>query len=152
VPTQWRSLIAAMTAREPANRPTASEAAAALADLALSADPQRAASLTAPMLDAAPTLETRVFEQPEPGTLDAVTVRDPGSSVRESVAFVRLRNVPTTWVILAVAGFVLLVVIAWAIASAGGGQGTAPSAPGYPAVPGQLGVHLKQLQHEVAPN
>lgn len=152
-PPHWRSLIAAMTAREPADRPTASEAAAALADPALGGDSQEAtASPTAPLFDAEPKQETLVFERPEPDTFEAVTMRVPGSSFRESAAFEWLRNVPRSWMVMAVAALVLLVVVAWAIASGGGRPATAPPAPSYPGVPGQLGVHLKQLQHEVAAN
>ncbi|GAC1382464.1 MAG: hypothetical protein NVSMB48_13000 [Marmoricola sp.] len=153
VPPLWRGVIAALTAREPADRPTATEAAAALADPTLSGDPpDTTATLTAPLLDAGQPQETRVLPPPEPGIDDDVTVRVPGSPLRESAAFVWLRSVPTPWIVLAAAGFILLVVVAWMLASTGGPRATAPAAPTYPTVPGQLGVHLKQLQGEVAPN
>ena len=148
MPASWRSVIAAMTAREPADRPTAAEAAEALAEPALSVDPQTTALFTAPPLDTGLWGETRVFEDPD--LSDTVTLRAAGPSFRDSAAFEWLRAVPTRWMLLAGAGAVLVVVVVWAIAGSGGPTAR-PRTPAYPVVPGQLGTHLKQLEHEVAP-
>lgn len=132
VPASWRKVIAAMTAREPADRPTASEAAEALTDPFLGVDQQSTALLTAPLVDAAEVPETRVLDQPE-------------SSVVEW-----LRRLPRRWIMVA-AALALLVVSVGVIVGTGSDQVAAPPSPTYPVIPGQLGVHLKQLEHEVAP-
>lgn len=125
VPTSWRRLLAAMTAREPADRPTAAQVADALADPALGTDPEATALLTAPLLAAEP-------------------------SARGVTIPAWVRRVPTRWLLLAAAGVVVLVWAIWAMSGTGHST-SAPPAPTYPAVPGQLGTHLKQLEHDVAP-
>ena len=135
VPPSWRPVIAAMTAREPADRPTASEAAEALADPALSVDAQTTALLTVPLLDVAE--ETRVFEQPQP--------------VEDDTVAPRAARLPTPLILWAAAGLVILLLVGWAIVGSQGHSTTAPP-PSYPVVPGQLGVHLRQLERDVAPN
>lgn len=126
VPPRWRALLAAMTAREPSDRPTAAEAAQALADPELAEDqPMITALHTAPLPQ-----QTRVLEQPQ---TDAAAGR-------------RLPR----WALLSAAGLVVLIAAIWALAGTGG-QAATPPAPAYPVLHGQLGKDLSQLEHEVAP-
>lgn len=128
VPPRWRDLLAAMTAREPSDRPTAAEAAQALADPELAEDqPTTTALLTAPLPQ-----QTRVLEQPQTDVMAAAGRRLP------------------RWALLSAAGLVVLIAVIWALAGTGG-QAATPPAPTYPVLHGQLGKDLSQLEHEVAP-
>lgn len=134
----WKVLLAAMTARQPADRPTAAEAATALQRLALQDDTHAASVTTA---DLAPT-ERNVSSSrttvpppltPHPPTAAARQPRKPGKRARAalaaSIAAVLLTGVPA--------------------ATLGGDRTVQSASPAGPAVPAQnnpVDFHLDQLE------
>lgn len=176
----WSRLLAAMTAREPADRPGAAEAAGLLGALAgappapqtltaqLPLPPTRpapeVAGLAPEALDPTRLMPTEPFADAPAGSGGTTTVLP----VRAANAAARAPGRPARRIMLAgaaVAALLLVVVLALSLSRPGGtapaastsapttGPTTAPSpAPvSYPAVGGTLGEHLSQLQRSVAP-
>ncbi|MDF2048512.1 serine/threonine-protein kinase [Arthrobacter sp. Cr_A7] len=140
----WKALLTAMTARQPADRPTAAEAANTLQRLALQVD-THAASVTA--ADIEPT-ERNVRSTttpvppplpPHPPTVAARQLRKPGKRARAALA-----------------ASIAAVLLAGGTAATLGGEGTVQSAsPAGPAVPVQnnpVDFHLDQLETALKPS
>jgi len=173
----WVTLLRTMTAREPADRPTALEVAVAATQLDTAASPDP--GVTAPTIAftdaAAPdtvavtppatgapsvdeedgTAATRVlpaadrsfFATPAAGRPDATPTR---SEVRAQAR--ADRDGERRWVRPLIAIGLLLVVLgvaAWIVIGALSAPTTAPEPAPLPAVPGELGVHLEQLDEAV---
>ena len=148
----WSEVLAAMTAREAADRPTAAEAAGLLRALATGNDataatptlllPAATPTLLMPMptTDAAPTEILSADGAPPPvaPAPAARPVKPPRPARRR--------------VFLLVAGgltVIALAVAALALINPAGAPDVVP--PSYPAVDGTLGTHLQELQESVNP-
>ncbi|MET0975314.1 MAG: serine/threonine-protein kinase, partial [Leifsonia sp.] len=155
--------IAAMTARTAASRPNAHEVALALRGIApvhgfrksADAESDATAAMTAPA-DVAQeptkvlpvqTEVTAVLEKgPPPLPTHSPTTAAPARRTRASAAPKKRTRT------LVIAGALAAVVIAVAIGiGVMNGQGEATPAVDYPAVPGTIGEHLKDLQDSVTP-
>jgi serine/threonine protein kinase len=150
--SQWSELLTAMTRRAPSDRIGAAEAAAVLSELAT----PRAEDTDA-LVDAygeSPTLRLDPITAPT-ARMESVAPAPPArpAVARPAPAKVQApksRTPARRWIVVAVAAVValLLVATAWVV--------TRPPAdptptPSYPAVEGDLGVHLEQLQRSVEP-
>ncbi len=176
--SDWVALLRAMTAREPGDRPTALEVAMAASTLDTSADasdsataptiafsqatepateamaaPAATDAATGVLADASgPTAATRVlptadrafFPVPEAAERDGTAGR--ATAERSDVDGWRRWKRPAIAISLLVA--VLAVVAGVLFSSLGNPTEAAPSEP-LPAVPGELGVHLQQLDEAV---
>lgn len=136
----WQTLLAAMTARDPAERPTAAAAAEALRRLG----PPDAAG-PAPAPDAvADDPGTRVLPA---GWMASTPV--PSSRTRRVAS--ALAEPDRLFIVVGVALF-LLVAVAGMLGTSAARPASHPApVPTYPTVPGQLGTHLKQLERDVSP-
>jgi serine/threonine protein kinase len=129
-PEPLRGLLVAMTARDPAVRPTAAAVAAQLAAAASAADQEQGTTVLPAVAQPAPARESVA------GT--AVLPARPARSRRAAVLAV------------VVAAVVMAAVIAAVITAVAAGSGPLPSGPPhYPSVPGRLGTHLVQLERAV---
>ncbi len=165
----WHSLLTRMTSRDPATRPTALEASAALRDLVTVPEPTRAmTSMTTPTArpgtrggpgDATQLIlgmpaATAVLPLPVVHTPDGTPANSPADAPTDSPARrIRaqyLRSGRRPLVALLTAAFIIGLAIALVVGPPGGGSAPDP-APSYPAVPGVLGKHLESLQGSVAP-
>jgi serine/threonine protein kinase len=141
----WRSLLATMTAREPAARPTALEVAIAARDIASVEDVPLAATA---QLDYAPT---RVMTAPVADETERI-----GAPTIAAAPRPRPRR---RWPLVAALALVLIVGTGVAVSSLGRGDAPAPAAEPtlptgestLPAVDGDLGVHLDELYEAVTP-
>ncbi|MGN6722445.1 MAG: serine/threonine-protein kinase [Marmoricola sp.] len=129
LPAEWRDLIFAMTMRDPEQRPSAAEVAQRLGEVSLSSGAVTTAELTEPLFippHSRPTgsSETRVLD----------------------VTPARVR-----WVPIAVAAVLVVALALVLLAVLPGDQKAAATKLRYPAVPGRLGTHLAQLEHDVSP-
>ncbi|MEN0128750.1 MAG: serine/threonine-protein kinase [Brevundimonas sp.] len=123
LPPDLARLLAAMTANDPDERPTAAEVADRLARLALGPDA---------------TQVTEVIAVP------------PTQVVPNAAAPSRARRRPLLWGAAAVVGALVVAGVVVAAQDDSGGAGSAPL-PSYPAVPGELGDALTTLQESVTP-
>ncbi|MFC8503532.1 serine/threonine-protein kinase [Pedococcus sp. NPDC057267] len=127
----WVELLSAMTADEPSARPSAAAVGETLRRLT---GEQRSGAPTRPMR----LPQTDRLAAPVTST----TVHRPGVQVRGTAMLGRARS---TWLLV---GVVLVAVVVWlAVASSGGSSASGPT---YPAVPGPVGTHLRELQQEVS--
>lgn len=171
----WVALLRAMTAREPAARPSALDVAVAAATLDTSPmSPTSAAPLTAPTVafgevagaatqavgattpgaaadtdDA--TAATRILPTPDPSFFGVPGATSPSPETSRRAA--RAGEQPRRWVKPAIA-VGLLAAIATVLALVIGAALSAPPAAEttpepLPAVPGELGVHLEELDEAV---
>ncbi|MFU8945182.1 serine/threonine-protein kinase [Mycetocola zhadangensis] len=157
--------LIAMTARVPANRPTAHEVALALrgirrlGDFRASDDPENDA--TAALLAGTPdtTAATKLMPAAEMSGTTSTAVLEPRTagtpSVREETANVpspapakRRRPRVVASVVAAVVAVIAAVVVAVVIAVSGSPE---PTPVEYPEVPGTIGEHLSELQDSVTP-
>ncbi|HEX7201971.1 MAG TPA: serine/threonine-protein kinase [Arthrobacter sp.] len=140
----WKALLTAMTARQPADRPTAAEAATALQRLALQ-DDRHAGSVTT--ADSVP-VERNVSSSRAPAP-------PPLPSHPPAVAARQLRK-PGKRARAALAASIAAVLLAGGTAATLGGEGTVQSAsPAGPAVPVQnnpVDFHLDQLETALEPS
>jgi serine/threonine protein kinase len=168
----WASLLTEMTARTPADRPTASDVATAVASISAAIPAMHAAgpatvALTQPLrrdpitsgstvkLTTGPAVENhlppRTLELRNPPLLTHVAAKtSKDTPVASSVADLPAGKAWRWRVILVAILIVALIgtgIILWAIVQS---NGTA-SAPELPEVPEPLGSHLKQLLREVTP-
>ncbi|WP_138945321.1 serine/threonine-protein kinase [Plantibacter sp. M259] len=163
---QWKSLLTAMTASEPAQRPTALDVATTVramdpvldpadATVATSAPAMTTTAYPAPTAATEPLVSTTPFEP----TADAPAETGPtavldgtrrserrldGGARRQAAAHQprRLRR----WLILAAVLLVIAVAVVWFIVSQ-----AQPPAPTLPTLPEPLSTHLDELLREVAP-
>lgn len=142
---EWHDILAAMTARDAADRPTAAEAALQLRALATATatDQEAATTLVLP----APTAPSRVaataaISWNQTGTRPFVPA--PTGRVKPSVR----KRTRLFW-----AGALVLLATAVALGALflHGNDEPTPVPPTYPAVNGTLGTHLEQLQESVNP-
>ncbi|WEO78377.1 protein kinase [Cryobacterium sp. SO2] len=164
--TEWCAVLAGMTARDPADRLTSADAAVRLRELvpAGSAETVPAPALT-PAEEATALMTgfgdepTRVLPRAEPADPTADTERldqtarlDPAPATivaagsparRRSLARVGRRPLIIGVLVALVAAIALVFLVQPA--------DPAPEPPGYPAVDGDLGTHLQQLQESVNP-
>ncbi len=128
----WARLLAAMTDREPARRPTAAQVVTAVSDLDGSAIP---ATRTPADISAAPTAVLAV--QPRP----TAQLPAPARPARRA----RSRRV-----LLAAAALLAVVLVVTGVAlSAARDSGRPSPPPSYPAVSGPLGTDLAQLERAI---
>ncbi|WP_307857603.1 serine/threonine-protein kinase [Paenarthrobacter sp. DKR-5] len=152
-------LLARMTRKDPAARPTAAEAAAALRQAAAGA-----ATTALPVASAATRPLPALPQRPPRSATTGEQTRAPGAQppfgvARRQPGGARLRPAGARAVSLfrrrlfwLAAAAVLLVVAVLVIVGLASRQPAVPAAPpSYPAVPGQLGEHLKDLQGSVTP-
>jgi hypothetical protein len=144
----WTEVLAAMTARDTADRPTAAEASLLLRALATGTEDQAVATLVLPastVSDAAPTevLKADPAPKPKPATA-AISWKQTGT---KPAATTHSRRA-ILWTVAA--ALVVAMIALGALFLRGGGE-PAVVPPNYPAVEGPLGTHLEQLQKSVNP-
>jgi serine/threonine protein kinase len=170
-------IIVAMTARVPANRPSAHEVALALrgirrlGDFTASADPENdstaamaigsdgGSTVALAVGDRDDAASTKLLPSPtglstastallEPQTVDDADFRTDASSPPSRTARGRRRTRVTASIITAAAAVVIAIVVAVVIAVSGANE---PTPVDYPEVPGTVGEHLNELQESVKP-
>ena len=144
----WIEVLAAMTARDTADRSTAAEASLLLRALATETEDQAVATLVLPAStgsDAAPTEVLRADPAPKPKPATAAISWKQTGTKPAPAARSRRTILWTTAATLVVA------VIALGALLLRGGAEPAAVPPNYPAVDGTLGTHLEQLQKSVNP-
>ena len=158
--TRWVDLLQRMTAREPEQRITAEEAAQSLRSLA-AADPAPDPTLLFPVADEQETERFGVVGAGEATTqvqpiAPALSQHPrPEAAPRSGEPRNRRPGRPARTVVL-VAAIVAVIIaggvgaVAWSNQQAQQHATEIPSVP-YPAVDGDLGVHLQELQESVAP-
>jgi serine/threonine protein kinase len=139
VGTGWNALLAAMTARQPADRPTAAEAATALQRLALQDDTHAAFVTTAGIVP----MERNVVSSsrtpappplpPHPPTAAARPLRKPGKRARAALA-------------ASIAAVLLTGVTSATLGSDRTVQSASPAGPALPARNNPVDFHLDQLE------
>jgi serine/threonine protein kinase len=151
---RWRDLLLSMTRREPAERPAATAVAEALRPLAA---PRIGAELepdaqprTVPLPSSVSGQRTKVLPAPPrrdaTGATAVITkARTTGSDVQRPPRRLRLRALALTLGVLAA---VVLVGVLVPVLTAR--QQSSRPEPTYPAISGQLGDHLKQLERDVS--
>ncbi|WP_430647162.1 serine/threonine-protein kinase [Agromyces sp. GXS1127] len=177
LPLDWRELLAAMTARDPAERPTALDVALATEALATEAlateagttgdvpaegdtrilpatrtagtpaDDATAATRVLTGVGAAPAASAATAAPGAPGTPSAASERADRRLPRRAVL-----GIAAAAVVLAAAVVVPLTI--GALPDDGGTTGSTPASPSeapMPSVEGDLGVHLDQLEEAVSP-
>jgi len=141
---RWAALLTAMTAPEPGDRPTP---AAIAAELARSPEADPAAFDAIPAPPAHPTQVISGGPTPEPaGTRLLPTPGAPAPARSPGAWWTK----PVVWA--ALLGVVVLVVLIAVFAGGSGSDAPSPqpsNAPNYPAVGGQVGQHLRQLESAV---
>jgi len=168
----WGDLLRSMTARAPAARPTARAAGDRLRHLVTG--PARTSVLPAittplPRQDLPAPARTRVLAPATAPPADAAgsartsvlaplaappAVQDSGSDVEPAAESTPApaRTWPGRRALVALVGVGVAAGVGVALILGQAGAGSTPEpAPSYPAVPGQLGQHLDQLQRSVAP-
>ena len=144
----WTEVLAAMTARDTADRPTAAEASLLLRALATGTEDQAVATLVLPastVSDAAPTEVLRADPPPKPKPATAaISWKQTGTKP------VRATHSRRAILWIAAAALVVAVIAVGALFLRGGDEPAAVP-PNYPAVDGTLGTHLEQLQKSVNP-
>ncbi|MCU1556158.1 MAG: Serine/threonine-protein kinase PknA [Microbacteriaceae bacterium] len=167
---EWKSLLTAMTARQPESRPTALEVAVAARalpetpDLAPAGDGDVTTVLTRvlPREGDEPTRvfpsaggePTQVLSNAEESTL-ALSTADEATRAMTAPATARMpadenraRIRPRRWMLVAAAVLVVAIAVTILVITLASPQGTT-NAPTLPSVSGQLGTHLKQLMQNV---
>ncbi|WP_431245917.1 serine/threonine-protein kinase [Leifsonia xyli] len=159
---RWRALLAAMTAREPEQRPTAQSVASELrmlldqeAWIGGAADPADVATArmehaTTAITGTGPTLllPTSAGDAPPPTVPLAPLAAEPRAEKGPAPAFRRPRALT---LVLAVDALMAVLAIVAAVATLSTTDHTAPDpVGGYPPVSGTLGDHLKQLEDQVS--
>ena len=144
----WIEVLAAMTARDTADRSTAAEASLLLRALATETEDQAVATLVLPAStgsDAAPTevLTADPAPKPKPATA-AISWKQTGTKPAPAT---RSRRT----ILWTIAATLVVAVIALGALFLRGGDEPAVVPPNYPAVDGTLGTHLEQLQKSVNP-
>ena len=144
----WTEVLAAMTARDTADRPTAAEASLLLRALATGTEDQAVATLVLPastVSDAAPTevLTADPAPKPKPATA-AISWKQTGTKPAKAT---RSRRT----ILWTTAATLVVAVIALGALFLRDGAEPAVVPPNYPAVDGTLGTHLEQLQKSVNP-
>lgn len=139
----WIELLTRMTARRPEQRPTAVELAHLL-------DRASAATAVGPAAVESSATTAVLGTEPAAGSTRPLPNGSPVPQRRERAAG---QHGYRWWGLLAglAAGLAVVLVVVLAVTD-GGGRGTSPTptpAPSYPAVSGQLGQHLDQLESAV---
>ena len=153
---EWRTLITSMTARDPGDRPAAAAAAEALRAVGSGADAAATQELRPASDQVADPQSTQVLsaawmEETRPFSVAAGSRASRGSSRLRAL----LASAPPHQLFIAVGvALFLLVAIAGMVGTppARSASNQPPAVPAYPTIPGQLGVHLKQLEHDVSPS
>jgi serine/threonine protein kinase len=167
---EWKSLLTAMTARQPESRPTALEVAVAARalpetpDLAPAGDGDVTTVLTRvlPREGDEPTRvfpsaggePTQVLSNAEESTLvlstadEATRAMTAPATARMPADENRARIRPRRWMLVAAAVLVVAIAVTILVITLASPQGTT-NAPTLPSVSGQLGTHLKQLMQNV---
>jgi len=165
----WRELLAAMTRRDPEHRPTAAAVADELSELLAPLTPsagdavagssgeasqsgERTLAMTAPAMPTASTkrLPTSLLPAPRRATTPARTERLHATAVPHAPRPADVRRAPVLGgaaILVLVVALIVVLLIVWPR-----GDGAVPvPAASYPAVPGQLGTDLGQLEQDVSP-
>ena len=175
----FAALLADLTARDPAERPSAAEAAARFSAIGMNADgePEDTLPLGQEAIDTVPFGATRVMPAPGetgagpsdagpsgaaagsapsvvggPRTTDAPVVADePGATPASDRRRSNRRGFRVTlWIVVALVVLAIAAAVGWWVWTALA-QPDASPAPAYPAVEGELGAVLEQLQDAVEP-
>ncbi|WP_243855206.1 serine/threonine-protein kinase [Diaminobutyricimonas sp. TR449] len=154
----WMTLLTAMTTRQPALRPTAAEVAFMLRELAAAplVDEELARTLAMPPVTA-PTVQHPVAtdQNTEPADTAPVnaeqSVSDPSTATPVAPARAGWRSGWPSGMVIAAAIALILVVAGIAINLGAPAADAGPDPVQYPAVEGNLGTHLEQLQRTVEP-
>lgn len=157
----WRQLLSAMTQRDPALRPSAAEVVERLEPLSDTNAGWKTRKLPAAEQQAEQqTAATVPLERREtPAQQTAATVRlerenrpVPRASAPQAPVPTAKRSLRRPAVLLSAAAVVVVLLAVVAIGSLPRLGGSTPQDPvtSYPTAPGQLGVHLKQLEHDVS--
>ena len=161
----WTDVLSAMTAREPADRPNAAEAALRLRTLAtgrgadaiaaaptlllLAAAPDPTLLMPTATLDPTLVLPTHADARTEILKTDAPAGTPAGSPAAHPV---KTRRPPRRRVLFLVASaFTLIALAVAAVLVLNPAEAPAAVPPSYPAVDGTLGTHLQELQESVNP-
>jgi len=140
----WTKILAAMTAREAADRPAAAEAALLLRSLAHETTDEAVTTLVMP----APTEVMRSAPSPVAAISRSQTSTSPLS---EDTPRVQASGRSRTRLLWAGGVVILASFIALGALFLRGGDEQTPVPPSYPAVDGTLGTHLHELQESVNP-
>jgi serine/threonine protein kinase len=143
LPAPWQRLLRAMTARDPAHRPTAPQVADALRSIAAGGDVDRTVVM------APPTAATATTVMPATAMLPATTVSGEPVIRRTAVAPRRRLN-PAVLVVALLIAVVAAVTIGVAVAR---NQNGTPSSytPGQPSLREPLETHMRDLEKLVRP-
>jgi len=154
LPRGWQSLLARMTERDPSDRPTAEEVFESSATLGtpnaktlLLPAASAADAVTERLVGAAPSATRHAppsgvvparVRVPRPTSVDGAPTRTPGR-----------RRLAIGIAVAALATLIVVIAVIWSLPH---GTSAAPShGASYPAVSGDLGDHLAELQRSVAP-
>lgn len=173
--TAWREMLVTMTALDAEQRPLPMDIAVALRALAYSSEdvndaegePTRSLVPSENGTNEATGLEpTKVYARVETEATEAWPVPEAAESAAASAAAAssaapapapkrnpRLsrHGVKRLGIVLATALVLTLGVVAWTTTQNQQATPSEPTSPSYPAVPGELGTHLEQLQESVEP-
>jgi serine/threonine protein kinase len=153
----WATLLHSMTARDPSARIDASAAAAALRTIALAQPEVLEPTLRYPTsyvdTDTASTVVSGAEQQPTANTtkLPAIETARQKSPPRSRPA---LRAGKRTLTVAGIAAVIVALAVAttlWIITSRTASPPATQTSISYPSVPGDLGIHLRQLEKAVAP-
>jgi serine/threonine protein kinase len=142
---RWVGLLRGMTSRIPDARPTARDVSGALARLAQSPGATQAFEPTAP--------QTKVLPPVTAPTVDSSPPDSPLASTPTSTPATSRSPRQRRRLILVVSSIVTLLLAAWlaSVAIPALWPAEPDTAVDYPAVDGNLGIHLEQLQRSVEP-
>lgn len=146
--TAWETLLRSMTARDPDVRIDALAAATTLREIALAQPEVLEPTLRLPHADAGTASTVVLHPEGEPA---GDTSRRSGLPAAPRPERRRHRRASVAWLSAAVVIAIAAAVGFWYITSRAPSPQATQTTISYPSVPGDLGVHLKQLEKAVAP-
>ncbi|WEO79282.1 protein kinase [Cryobacterium sp. SO2] len=151
---QWHELLTGMTARAAEDRLRPADAAVRLLALVppVEVSPVDAPPVDAPQVAAPPAdVPTLVLALPAPPSPTSQRMPDPAKPIRaEATTPTRATAPPRRWPVV-IGGILVALLTVIAVLFVVPGAAPAPDPPAYPAVDGQLGEHLQELQESVDP-
>ena len=147
---EWREVLTGMTAREAADRLRPAEAAVLLLALVSSAPRTRADADRPAGTSSRPAEAPTVLMAAVAPTARVIPAPDPTVSTAPAPAAPATPIAARRWP-LVLSGILVVVLTVFAVLFVVPAAEPAPEPPAYPAVDGQLGEHLKQLQDSVDP-
>ena len=158
----WTEVLRTMTARDPAERPTAAEAAGVLRALATGSSSTDAPTALMPAAAPDPTLllpavtpEATLLMTADAAPTEILKADAPASGPAASTAAARpagpRRPARRRVLAVVVSGLILIALTVVALFLWGPAEEPFVAPPSYPAVDGTLGTHLQELQESVNP-